>query len=1041
MSRSMPAGRRSRALLISCLALLSLLLNTGVALADQVNVDNDLFSAGNQNAVNLSVTTGETISTSGQVVVGQQGSKHLSPSQTLVFTVSPAPKTTLPAPFTVGDASVLIPSTWTAGSLAHGSSSISFTAPAASGSYSYTVQWQPGVEGTDYQCASAGCLTGQASLTVNLTVTEPPPSDLTAPATAISLTPTSANGDNGWYRSAVTAMVSATDPDDSVTHTYCVLDPASVPTVFADLPAFCAYTGAGASVSADGTHTIYAASVDSHGNQESPVVSHSFKIDASAPGIVYAGASPAADSNGWNDSDVTLTWSCSDTGSGVVSATVSQVISGDGGGQSATGACHDQAGNTSTSTDGQVNLDKTQPAITFIGQTPAANAGGWNTSPVTLSWSCGDLVSGVESSTVTEVLSGEGSDQSATGTCTDLAGNTSSSVDGHVNLDLSGPTTTLALTPASPDGDDGWYATPVAVTASAADSNDPIGTVNCVVDPLFTPVTFAALPAGCAYYPAGAAVSGDGTHTVYAASADANGNQEQSIASATFRIDSTPPTLTFVSLLPAPNANGWNNGPVTVTWSCTDDTSGVATPTVTDTLSFDGADQSATAHCSDRAGNTASASRDGINIDQLAPVIVFDNQSPAANGAGWNNSDVTLTWACSDTLSGASSATVQQTVTAEGVGQGATGTCTDLAGNSAGNFRGGLKIDRTAPGIGFLDQSPAANANGWNDTDVTLSWGCSDALSGPADTTVTAVVATEGAGQQATGTCLDVAGNSASLTSGDVNLDKSAPFINFAGQSPAANGNGWNDSSVTLTWTCTDAGSGPLAGSVTQVISSGGTHLQATGTCADLAGNSAASTDGNVNLDETAPTLAPTVSPNPVLLNGPATASANASDSLSGISGSSCGAVGTSTPGVNHVSCTATDKAGNSATAQATYAVDLGFGGFLSPLNPNPYTWNSGNSGRVYPIKWQLTDADGHYVTNAVPGTSIHLDVVSCPGVLYPDPIDYSISAAGSTSLRYDSTANQYVFNWSTPATKNACYQLVVTTPDNVAHVALFQLR
>src|SRR5205814_10154382 len=75
--------------------------------------------------------------------------------------------------------------------------------------------------------------------------------------------------------------------------------------------------------------------------------------------------------------------------------------------------------------------------------------------------------------------------------------------------------------------------------------------------------------------------------------------------------DTTSPTITLVSRTPA-NANGWNNGPVTVTWSCADSGSGPVAPRVSRTVGAEGANQSATGTCADLAGNTASATATGI---------------------------------------------------------------------------------------------------------------------------------------------------------------------------------------------------------------------------------------------------------------------------------------------------------------------------------------------------------------------------------------------------------------------------------------------
>ena len=53
-------------------------------------------------------------------------------------------------------------------------------------------------------------------------------------------------------------------------------------------------------------------------------------------------------------------------------------------------------------------------------------------------------------------------------------------------------------------------------------------------------------------------------------------------------VDTTAPTITFDSRTPA-NANGWNNGDVTVTWTCSDSGgSGVVDATVSETVSYRG---------------------------------------------------------------------------------------------------------------------------------------------------------------------------------------------------------------------------------------------------------------------------------------------------------------------------------------------------------------------------------------------------------------------------------------------------------------------
>jgi large repetitive protein len=104
-----------------------------------------------------------------------------------------------------------------------------------------------------------------------------------------------------------------------------------------------------------------------------------------------------------------------------------------------------------------------------------------------------------------------------------------------------------------------------------------------------------------------------------------------------------------------------------------------------------------------------------------------------------------------------------------------TGTCTDNAGNSSSSTNGDVNIDSVNPTITFHSQVPVANANGWNNTDVTVNWDCGDALSGPVNASVSDVRSAEGTAD-ASGTCVDLAGNSASATR-QVKIDKTDPVV------------------------------------------------------------------------------------------------------------------------------------------------------------------------------------------------------------------------------------------------------------------------
>jgi hypothetical protein len=180
----------------------------------------------------------------------------------------------------------------------------------------------------------------------------------------------------------------------------------------------------------------------------------------------------------------------------------------------------------------------------------------------------------------------------------------------------------------------------------------------------------------------------------------------------------------------------------------------------------------------DNAGNTASDTVSGINIDLTSPTISISLDPATPNGAnGWYVTPVTVHFFCSDSLSGLATACPSDIVFSEGTDQSAFGTVTDAAGNSASTSVTGIDIDLTSPTI-TGSKAPAANGNGWNNEDVTVHFECVDAISGiascPADT-----ILGEGADQSVTGTATDNAGNSASATVGGIHIDKTSP-VNVA---------------------------------------------------------------------------------------------------------------------------------------------------------------------------------------------------------------------------------------------------------------------
>jgi predicted extracellular nuclease len=141
----------------------------------------------------------------------------------------------------------------------------------------------------------------------------------------------------------------------------------------------------------------------------------------------------------------------------------------------------------------------------------------------------------------------------------------------------------------------------------------------------------------------------------------------------------------------------------------------------------------------------------------------------------------------------------------------------------------------------FASSAPAANANGWNNTNVTISFDCvtGDPLdiivSCPADV----ILSTEGANQSVTRSATTTGGSTVTATIAGISIDKTAPTITFTGATTYT-----IDQNVSITCVISDSLSGLAAGSTCETASGpayllgvGAHTLHASGI--DLAGNPA----------------------------------------------------------------------------------------------------------------------------------------------------------------------------------------------------------
>ena len=431
-----------------------------------------------------------------------------------------------------------------------------------------------------------------------------------------------------------------------------------------------------------GTRTFYVYAKDNAGNNSATISSGPYKIDLTAP-TLSTSRSPAANSYGWNRTNVTASYTARDTLSGLATpASGSYVFTTEGANQSTTFTATDNAGNNTTKTV-TVNIDKTKPTITGS-PSPTANAYGWNNTNVIVHFTGSDALSGIATVTSDVTISSEGTNRSATGTATDKAGNSASTTVSGINIDKTAPTVT-----GSPDRSaiyNGWYNGPVTISWTATDSLSKVNTTNPGND--LSPDT----------------VSNEGTQIATATAYDKADNM--GTGNYTVKIDQSPPTITGSPDQPA-NIHGWYNGPVTISWTATDSLSGVnysnpGNNLAPDTLSAEGRGQTATAKAYDYVNNMGTGTYTPVNIDTQAPTVTGSPTTGPSGAHGWYNAPVDILWSANDNLSGFDNIGTLiknwgSTIATQGTNQTDTQATVDWADNTGQGTSSGVNTDWTAP--------------------------------------------------------------------------------------------------------------------------------------------------------------------------------------------------------------------------------------------------------------------------------------------------------------------------------------------------------
>jgi hypothetical protein len=218
----------------------------------------------------------------------------------------------------------------------------------------------------------------------------------------------------------------------------------------------------------------------------------------------------------------------------------------------------------------------------------------------------------------------------------------------------------------------------------------------------------------------------------------------------------------------------------------------------------------------------------------------------------------------------------------------------------------------------------------------------------------------------------------------------------------------------------------------------------------DTAGNTGAGAGSNntatIQLDSVAPAvlIAAPADGGTYLLGEAVASSYNCTDATSGVATCSGPVVSganfsTSSVGAHAFTVTATDVAGNLIQATNDYDVIYNFSGFFSPVdNPGSgpsFVFNVAKAGSAIPVKFSLSGDQGLNIFDT--GFPVSQQII-CNASSTTDVIEQTLTA-GSSSLSYDATTDQYVYVWKTnKGWANTCRQLIVQLNDGTPHVAYF---
>jgi hypothetical protein len=368
----------------------------------------------------------------------------------------------------------------------------------------------------------------------------------------------------------------------------------------------------------------------------------------------------------------------------------------------------------------------------------------------------------------------------------------------------------------------------------------------------------------------------------------------------------------------------------------------------------------------------------------------------------------------------------------------------------------------------------------WYTSAVTQQFKASDATSGLLASFTTPFTKGSGTAEGsnvsiASGAVSDNAGNTNNgINAGPFKVDLNDPTISASlikastGNPLAAASTGWYNLSTlapTARYTCDDLdldgnhtnASGVASCAPDHLFGSDASPQSDTGTVTDNAGRTNTDSVNNVKVDLSKPTsINFTGGANPGITDGAtydfgevpaAPTGCTASDTFSGMPANGCVLTGGGTSvGSQTITATATDTAGNQETRTLSYTVrgwDLQ--GLYAPVDYGSID-NTVKNGSTVPLKFEVFKKDANkteLTSTSIVNQPLTAKQVACDSGTAVDEIE--LLATGATSLRYDTTGGQFIYNWQTPKGANQvgkCFLVGVSTKDGSSTpLAHFKLK